>query len=154
MSTQSSGSPKFERSEQQRKRIQRPRLLPGSSAPLSTGRAHRTASSVREYYGESGRFYYNHWDISDGPVYRSLRLDHRSREGELAIAFSCPFGYNSCTCLSFQVVFRGTISCFKFHKRSSLSTRLRSTSDKRWLALRGYCSLLFSLPLIASFVRR
>src|SRR5918997_7158695 len=37
-STQSSGSPKFERSEQQRQRIQRPRLLPGSSAPLSTTR--------------------------------------------------------------------------------------------------------------------
>ena len=37
-STQSSGSPKFEQSEQQRQRIQRPRLLPGSSAPLSTTR--------------------------------------------------------------------------------------------------------------------
>jgi hypothetical protein len=37
-STQSSGSPKFERSEQQRQRIQRPHLLPGSSAPLSTTR--------------------------------------------------------------------------------------------------------------------
>jgi hypothetical protein len=48
----------------------------------STGRAHRTASWGLEYCGESGRFHYNHWDISDGPVYRSLRFDHRNREGE------------------------------------------------------------------------
>ena len=51
-STQSSGSPKFERSEQ-RQRIERPRLVPGSSAPLSTtrlnGRAHRTASSALDF---------------------------------------------------------------------------------------------------------
>jgi len=51
----------------------------------STGRAHRTASSGLEYCGESGRFHYNHWDISDGPVYRSLRFDHRNREGELGM---------------------------------------------------------------------
>jgi hypothetical protein len=40
----------------------------------STGRAHRTASSGLEYCGESGRLHDNHWDISDGPVYRSLRV--------------------------------------------------------------------------------
>ena len=40
------------------------------------------ASSGLEYCGKSGRFPYNHCHISDGPVYRSLRLN---REGELGM---------------------------------------------------------------------
>jgi len=36
-----------------------------------------------EYCDESGRFHYHQWDHTTGPIYRSLLLDHRNREGEL-----------------------------------------------------------------------
>lgn len=32
-----------------------------------------------EYCDEQGRFHYNQWSPDDGPVYRSLRLDHRNQ---------------------------------------------------------------------------
>lgn len=32
-----------------------------------------------EYCDESGRFHYNQWNPDDGPIYRSLRSDHRNR---------------------------------------------------------------------------
>jgi predicted SAM-dependent methyltransferase len=38
-----------------------------------------------EYCDDSGRFHFNYWDFADGPVYRSLRLDHRNREGQLGM---------------------------------------------------------------------
>ncbi len=36
-----------------------------------------------EYCDEAGRFHYHQWDVSSGPIYRSLLLDHRNREGRL-----------------------------------------------------------------------
>jgi predicted SAM-dependent methyltransferase len=36
-----------------------------------------------EYCDEQGRFHYHQWFIEDGPIYRSLLLDHRNREGRL-----------------------------------------------------------------------
>ena len=39
-----------------------------------------------EYCDDSGRFHYNQWNIADGPIYRSLLLDHRNREGRLGFA--------------------------------------------------------------------
>jgi predicted SAM-dependent methyltransferase len=36
-----------------------------------------------EYCDEAGRFHYHQWDPSTGPIYRSLRLDHRNRDGAL-----------------------------------------------------------------------
>ena len=36
-----------------------------------------------EYCDERGRFHYHQWSIEDGPVYRSLLLDHRNREGKI-----------------------------------------------------------------------
>ena len=36
-----------------------------------------------EYCDEQGRFHYHGWDVSTGPVYRSLLLDHRNRAGAL-----------------------------------------------------------------------
>lgn len=32
---------------------------------------------------EAGRFHFNSWDPADGPIYRSLRSDHRNRDGKL-----------------------------------------------------------------------
>lgn len=37
-----------------------------------------------EYCDENGRFHYNQWSPDDGPVYRSLLLDHRNRGGRIA----------------------------------------------------------------------
>lgn len=34
-----------------------------------------------EYCDEHGRFHYHQWYINDGPIYRSLLLDHRNLEG-------------------------------------------------------------------------
>ena len=39
-----------------------------------------------EYCDECGRFHYHQWSIQDGPIYRSLLLDHRNREGTLGFA--------------------------------------------------------------------
>jgi predicted SAM-dependent methyltransferase len=36
-----------------------------------------------EYCDEQGRFHYNQWSFSDGPIYRSLLLDRRNREGKI-----------------------------------------------------------------------
>ncbi len=36
-----------------------------------------------EYCDERGRFHFHQWAIEDGPVYRSLLLDHRNQEGRI-----------------------------------------------------------------------
>ena len=36
-----------------------------------------------EYCDEQGRFHYNEWDLSKGPIYRSLLNDHRNKEGKI-----------------------------------------------------------------------
>jgi len=36
-----------------------------------------------EYCDESGRFHYNQWSVESGPIYRSLLLDHRNRDGRI-----------------------------------------------------------------------
>lgn len=36
-----------------------------------------------EFCDENGRFHYNPWGVESGPIYRSLRLDHRNRGGKL-----------------------------------------------------------------------
>ena len=36
---------------------------------------------VLEYCDEQGRFHYNQWSPEDGPIYRSLRSDHRNQNG-------------------------------------------------------------------------
>ena len=36
-----------------------------------------------EWCDESGRFHFNYWDPADGPIYRSLRSDHRNVDGKL-----------------------------------------------------------------------
>ena len=36
-----------------------------------------------EYCDEHGRFHYNQWSINEGPIYRSLLIDHRNREGTI-----------------------------------------------------------------------
>ena len=36
-----------------------------------------------EWCDESGRFHFNYWDPAEGPVYRSLRSDHRNADGKL-----------------------------------------------------------------------
>ena len=36
-----------------------------------------------EYCDEAGRFHYNQWDPRTGPIYRSLRTDHRNQGGRL-----------------------------------------------------------------------
>jgi predicted SAM-dependent methyltransferase len=43
------------------------------------------AVDLLEYCDESGRFHFNYWDFADGPVYRSLRLDHRNKDGQLGM---------------------------------------------------------------------
>ncbi len=39
-----------------------------------------------EYCDASGRFHYNQWNIADGPIYRSLMVDHRNRDGKIGFA--------------------------------------------------------------------
>ena len=41
------------------------------------------AVDLLEYCNEAGRFTYHQWDVSTGPIYRSLMLDHRNRNGRL-----------------------------------------------------------------------
>ncbi|GGK37010.1 hypothetical protein GCM10008955_33640 [Deinococcus malanensis] len=36
-----------------------------------------------EYCDERGRFHYHGWDVTTGPIYRSLLLDHRNRDGKV-----------------------------------------------------------------------
>lgn len=36
-----------------------------------------------EYCDDQGRFHYNQWSANDGPVYRSLMMDHRNRDGDI-----------------------------------------------------------------------
>lgn len=36
-----------------------------------------------EYCDDLGRFHYNQWSMSDGPIYRSLLLDRRNRDGNI-----------------------------------------------------------------------
>ena len=38
---------------------------------------------VLEYCDDGGRFHFNHWDWSSGPIYRSLLSDHRNSLNEL-----------------------------------------------------------------------
>lgn len=38
---------------------------------------------VLEYCDNGGRFHYNHWEAIDGMIYRSLRYDHRNKDGKL-----------------------------------------------------------------------
>lgn len=40
-----------------------------------------------EYCDERGRFHYNQWNPDDGPIYRSLRSDHRNRGASLGFVF-------------------------------------------------------------------
>jgi predicted SAM-dependent methyltransferase len=40
-------------------------------------------TDLLEYCDEAGRFHYNQWDPGTGPIYRSLRLDHRNQGGKL-----------------------------------------------------------------------
>lgn len=41
------------------------------------------AVDLLEYCDEAGRFHYNQWDTASGPIYRSLRLDHRNKDEKL-----------------------------------------------------------------------
>jgi predicted SAM-dependent methyltransferase len=36
-----------------------------------------------EYCDEHGRFHYHQWSLNDGPIYRSLLMDRRNREGTI-----------------------------------------------------------------------
>ncbi|WP_197910432.1 hypothetical protein [Desulfosarcina ovata] len=36
-----------------------------------------------EYCDEKGRFHYHQWSPDQGPIYRSLLMDHRNRKGKL-----------------------------------------------------------------------
>lgn len=36
-----------------------------------------------EWCDETGRFHFRYWDSADGPIYRSLRTDHRNADGKL-----------------------------------------------------------------------
>ncbi len=36
-----------------------------------------------EHCDEQGRFHFTYWDPADGPIYRSLRSDHRNQDGKL-----------------------------------------------------------------------
>ena len=36
-----------------------------------------------EYCDEQGRFHFHQWSLEDGPIYRSLLLDQRNREGKI-----------------------------------------------------------------------
>lgn len=36
-----------------------------------------------EYCDEHGRFHYNQWPLASGPIYRSLLMDRRNRDGRL-----------------------------------------------------------------------
>lgn len=39
-----------------------------------------------EYCDETGKFHFAHWHPSDGPLYRTLRFDHRNKDGNLGFA--------------------------------------------------------------------
>ena len=41
------------------------------------------AVDLLEYCDAAGRFHYHQWDPATGPVYRSLRFDHRNQGGKL-----------------------------------------------------------------------
>lgn len=48
--------------------------------------------NLLEFCDEKGRFHFNYWHPSDGFLYRTLRFDHRNRDGELgfvSIALDC-----------------------------------------------------------------
>ena len=36
-----------------------------------------------EYCDEQGRFHYNQWSFNNGPIYRSLLMDHRNQGGKI-----------------------------------------------------------------------
>ena len=36
-----------------------------------------------EYCDGQGRFHYHQWSVDDGPVYRSLMMDHRNKDGAI-----------------------------------------------------------------------
>lgn len=38
---------------------------------------------ILEYCDTHGRFHYHQWDLSTGPIYRSLMSDHRNKVGEI-----------------------------------------------------------------------
>lgn len=40
-------------------------------------------AELLEYCDDAGRFHYHGWEIASGPIYRSLLLDHRNRDGKL-----------------------------------------------------------------------
>lgn len=39
-----------------------------------------------EYCDEAGRLHYHQWSVASGPIYRSLLLDHRNRDGVIGFA--------------------------------------------------------------------
>lgn len=39
--------------------------------------------TLLEYCDEEGVFHHREWDIGDGPIYRSWKMDHRNADGEL-----------------------------------------------------------------------
>jgi len=41
------------------------------------------AVELLEYCDEAGQFHHREWDPATGPIYRSLKLDHRNRDGKL-----------------------------------------------------------------------
>jgi predicted SAM-dependent methyltransferase len=43
------------------------------------------AVELLEYCDEHGRFHFTYWDPADGPIYRSLRTDHRNQHGKLGM---------------------------------------------------------------------
>ena len=43
------------------------------------------AVELLEYCDEQGKFHFTYWDPEEGPIYRSLRTDHRNQEGKLGM---------------------------------------------------------------------
>jgi predicted SAM-dependent methyltransferase len=41
------------------------------------------AVDLLEFCDEDGRLHYNQWSFDDGPIYRSLMMDHRNRDGAI-----------------------------------------------------------------------
>lgn len=39
-----------------------------------------------EYCDDEGRLHYRQWDLASGPIYRSLLMDHRNRDGRIGFA--------------------------------------------------------------------
>jgi len=39
-----------------------------------------------EYWDDAGQFHYRQWDLQTGPIYRSLLMDHRNKNGRIGFA--------------------------------------------------------------------